>query len=89
MSERKINFLFVISKLSLFLIFGLSLVSICVSLLGAPHTTPMNIAQYVLCIVGFLLIAKLVPIPGIVHIIFFLTLVQLLSLFCVLEIVVL
>ena len=75
MSERKINFLFVISKLSLFLIFGLSLLAICVSLLGEPHSSPTNIAQYVLCIVGFLLIAKLVPIPGIAHIIFFLTLV--------------
>ena len=75
MSERNINFLFVISKLSLFLIFGLSLLSICVSFLGEFDTTPTKIAQYILCIVGFLLITKLVPIPRIAHIIFFLTLV--------------
>ena len=75
MPHRNINFLFVISKLSIFVIFVLALVAICSSLFEKSDITLAEIAQYILSAVGFLLILKPVRVPRLTRIIIFLTLV--------------
>ena len=75
MPHRNINFLFVISKLSIFVIFVLALVAICSSFFEKSDITLAEIAQYILSAVGFLLILKPVRVPRLTRIIIFLTLV--------------
>ena len=75
MPHRNINFLFVISKLSIFVIFVLALVAICSSFFEKSDITLAEIAQYILSAVGFLLILKPVGVPRLTRIIIFLTLV--------------
>ena len=75
MPHRNINLLFVISKLSIFLIFVLALVAICSSFFEKSDITLAEIAQYILSAVGFLLILKPVRVPRLTRIIIFLTLV--------------
>ena len=75
MPHRNINFLFVISKLSIFVIFVLTLVAICSSFFEKSDITLAEIAQYILSAVGFLLILKPVRVPRLTRIIIFLTLV--------------
>ena len=75
MPHRNINLLFVISKLSIFVIFVLALVAICSSFFEKSDITLAEIAQYILSAVGFLLILKPVRVPRLTRIIIFLTLV--------------
>lgn len=75
MPHRNINFLFVISKLTIFVIFVLALVAICSSFFEKSDITLAEIAQYILSAVGFLLILKPVRVPRLTRIIIFLTLV--------------
>lgn len=75
MPHRNINFLFVISKLSIFVIFVLALVAICSSFFEKSDITLAEIAKYILSAVGFLLILKPVRVPRLTRIIIFLTLV--------------
>ncbi len=75
MPHRNINFLFVISKLSIFVIFVLALVAICSSFFEKSDITLAEITQYILSAVGFLLILKPVRVPRLTRIIIFLTLV--------------
>ncbi len=75
MPHRNINFLFVISKLSIFVIFVLALVAICSSFFEKSDISLAEIAQYILSAVGFLLILKPVRVPRLTRIIIFLTLV--------------
>ena len=75
MPHRNINFLFVISKLSIFVIFVLALVAICSSFFEKSDITLAEIEQYILSAVGFLLILKPVRVPRLTRIIIFLTLV--------------
>ena len=75
MPHRNINLLFVISKLSIFVIFVLALVAICSSFFEKSDITLAEIAQYILSAVGFLLILKPVGVPRLTRIIIFLTLV--------------